>query len=234
VPDGDHATTRHSTCDVGRSDCAQFHKYFVVATDRRSADNRPGMAEPASMRTTQLIDRARAGDSSATTELLSVVYEELRRMARSQMGRERAGNTLQPTALVHEAYLRLLGDGDVQWNSRAHFFGAAAHAMRRILVERARSRGRPKRGGDRARADLDDELEIAGLASEPQDDTLLDIDDVLKKLEGFDQQKANVVMLRYFAGLSIEQTAAALDLSFATVRAEWALARAWMPRELAR
>lgn len=186
------------------------------------------------MRTTHLIERARAGDSSANAELLSVVYDELRRMARSEMGRERPGNTLQPTALVHEAYLRLLGDGEMQWNSRAHFFGAAAQAMRRILVERARSRGRLKRGGDRARADLDNDFEIAGLASEPQDDTLIDIDEVLKKLEVFDQQKANVVMLRYFAGLTLEQTAAALDISFATVRAEWALARAWMHRELAR
>jgi RNA polymerase sigma factor (TIGR02999 family) len=194
------------------------------------------MSDAASIRTTQLIERAAGGDGPATDELLAVVYDELRRMAQAQMGREQPGQTLQPTALVHEAYLRLLGGGngggggDVQWNSRGHFFGAAAQAMRRILVERARARGRQKRGGARERIELDPELDA--MSNEPDTETMIDIDDVLKKLESFDKQKAMIVMLRYFAGLSLEQTAAALEVTLATVRAEWAYARAWMHREM--
>ncbi len=193
------------------------------------------MVDPASVRTTQLLALASQGDARATDELLALVYDELRRMAASQMGRERAGNTLQPTALVHEAYMRLIGDGDVRWNGRGHFFAAAAQAMRRILVERARSKARVRHGGGRVRIDLGDESDaLANLVARSEDDEMLDIDDALRRLEEHDPQVATIVMLRFFTGLTIEETAAALDISFATVRAGWLYARAWMHRELAK
>ena len=181
---------------------------------------------------TQLLELAGQGDSKASEELLPLVYEELRRLARSQMKKEKeggAGQTLQATALVHEAYMRLVGDGEVKWQNRAHFFGAAARAMRRILVDRARHRGRQKRGGDRDRVVLSDQ----GLAA-PAGTDLVELDAALAKLEAEDARKSEVVMLRYFAGLSIEETAAALALSPATVKNEWTFARAWLKRELER
>jgi RNA polymerase sigma factor (TIGR02999 family) len=177
---------------------------------------------------TQLLERASAGQGSATEDLLPLVYDELRRIAASQLANERAGNTLQPTALVHEAYIRLVGDGEVSWNSRGHFFSAAAQAMRRILVDRARARGSQKRGGGRAREALSD----SALTAEPLDDTMIAIDDLLKKLDAYDRTKGQIVMLRYFAGLSIEQTASAMGLSEHKVKTEWAFARAWMHAEL--
>lgn len=177
---------------------------------------------------TQLLERAARGHGSATEDLLPVVYDELRRMAAAQLARERMGQTLQPTALVHEAYVRLVGDGDVSWSSRGHFFSAAAQAMRRILVDRARARSSQKRGGDRARVELSE----SALATEPPDDTLLAIDDVLEKLSSYDKTKAHLVMLRYFAGLSLEQTAQAMGLTVHQVKSEWVFTRAWMHREL--
>ena len=192
------------------------------------------MADPAAARTTQLLELATQGDAQATDELLRLVYDELRRMAASQMGHEREGNTLQPTALVHEAYLRLVGDGNVRWNGRGHFFAAAGHAMRRILVDRARSKGRVKRGAGYGRIDLNDESEaLANAVARSEDDGILDIDEVLQRLEVHDQQVATIVMLRFFTGLTLEETAAALDVSLATARAGWLYARAWMHRELA-
>jgi RNA polymerase sigma factor (TIGR02999 family) len=167
--------------------------------------------------------------------LLPLVYEELRRLARGQMKNERggpSGQTLQATALVHEAYLRLVGDADVQWQNRAHFFGAAARAMRRILVDRARHRGRRKRGGDWDRVELGDKS-MPGAGPGGGTD-LVGLDAALARLEAEDSRKAEVVMLRYFAGLSIEETAAALSLSTATVKNEWTFARAWLKRELER
>lgn len=182
------------------------------------------------MHVTRLLEAAHRGEAGATEELLPLVYEELRRLARGQMRGEAAGGqTLQATALVHEAYLRLVGDADVQWQNRGHFFGAAARAMRRILVERARSRGRLKRGGDRERVEIDPGvLEGAGATD------LVGLDEALNRLEAEDARKAEVVMLRYFAGLSIEETAAAMGLSPATVKNEWTFARAWLKRELER
>ena len=184
---------------------------------------------------TILLRMASDGDSQAAADLLPLVYEELRRLARSKMSRERdagAGQTLQPTALVHEAYMRLLGpDGaQLRWEGRAHFFGAAARAMRRILVERARSRGRVKRGGGNARVALADDA----LAVEPPGDDLLALDEALERLEQRDRRKAEVVMLRFFAGLTIEEIAAALSVSPATVKNDWTFARAWLHRELAK
>ncbi|MBL0870100.1 MAG: sigma-70 family RNA polymerase sigma factor [Phycisphaerales bacterium] len=190
------------------------------------------MDTPARHEVTQLLNAAAGGDSRAAEELLPLVYQELRKLAHARMAHEPAGQTLQPTALVHEAYLRLLGSADVKWDGRGHFFGAAARAMRRILVERARSRNRIKRGGDRKRVEFGDQLEVASADSEQSDEQLVALDSVLEKLEAYDRRKCDVVMLRYFAGLSIEETAASLGLSPATVKNEWAFARAWLHREI--
>ncbi|MCC6426633.1 MAG: sigma-70 family RNA polymerase sigma factor [Phycisphaerales bacterium] len=181
---------------------------------------------------TQLLAAACDGDPRAAQQLLPLVYEEMRKLASARLAKEPGGGqnyTLQPTALVHEAYLRLVGGADnVTWDGRGHFFAAAALAMRRILVERARHRGRIKHGGGRQRV----ALEVESLADEPEADELLSLDDALVKLEKVDDRKYQVVMLRYFAGLSIEDTAAALDVSPATVKNDWAFARAWLRREV--
>ncbi len=190
------------------------------------------METPARHEVTQLLNAAAGGDSRAAEELLPLVYQELRKLAHARMAHEPAGQTLQPTALVHEAYLRLLGSADVKWDGRGHFFGAAARAMRRILVERARSRNRIKRGGDRKRVEFGDQLDVVSADSEQSDEQLVALDSVLEKLEAYDRRKCDVVMLRYFAGLSIEETAASLGLSPATVKNEWAFARAWLHREI--
>lgn len=165
---------------------------------------------------------------AAAAELLPLVYDELRRLARARLGRE--GGTLQATALVHEAYLRLVGDEDPGWNGRAHFFGAAALAMRRIAVERARERACAKRGGAMRRESLDEALLVG---DEPSLDHLA-LDEALTKLEAHDARKARVVMLRYFAGLELTETAAALEIGLATVKSDWAYARAWLLREMER
>jgi RNA polymerase sigma factor (TIGR02999 family) len=170
-----------------------------------------------------LSDRTRESGSSA--ELLPQVYDELRRLARARIASEPAGLTLQPTALVHEAYLRLAGDGtDRRWDRRGHFFAAAAIAMRRILVERARHYRRVKHGGEQQRVELD--FESPALAPALPD--VIAVDQALTRLEQIDSSKARVVLLRYFAGLTIEETAAAMDLSPATVKNEWVFARAWL------
>ncbi|MGE3107434.1 MAG: sigma-70 family RNA polymerase sigma factor [Phycisphaerales bacterium] len=178
---------------------------------------------------TLLLGAIADGDSRAARDLLPIVYEQLRALARAQMSREKPGMTLQPTALVHEAYLRLVGSSDIQWNSRGHFFGAAAQAMRRILVEAARTRKQVKRGGGRDRVELSEEV-----ASSP-DPNLIDhiaLDDALTRLEQIDKRKSDVVMMRYFAGLSVEETAAALNVSTATVKNDWAYAKAWLYKEM--
>ena len=165
----------------------------------------------------------------SSEDLLPQVYEELRRLARARLAREAPGLTLQPTALVHEAYLRLAGDGkDRRWDRRGHFFAAAAIAMRRILVERARRVRRLRHGGGQVQVELDPE---APAATSPLDDVLA-VDQALDELEQFDARKAHVVMLRYFAGLTVEETADAMGLSAATVKNEWAFARAWLHRVL--
>ncbi len=180
---------------------------------------------------TRVLSAIASGDRMASEQLLPLVYDELRKLARSQMDREPAGHTLQPTALVHEAYLRLVGDdsgSDPKWDSRGHFFAAAAIAMRRILVERARRTGRAKRGGDRQRRALTDDA----ASFQPDDLDMLALDDALTKLEGQNPRVSQVVMLRYFAGLGVEDTAAALGVGPTTVKAEWNYARAWLHREM--
>ena len=183
---------------------------------------------------TVLLNAAGEGDSKAASELLPVVYGELRRLASQRIAHEPAGLTLQPTALVHEAYLRLIKDADVRWNGRNHFFSAAAIAMRRILVERARAVAGPKRGGGRKRVDLDaaDAAGAAGVGAGPDNPAAvidwLALDEALAQLEREDPRLAEVVMLRFFAGLSVEKTAEVLGISDRQVKREWAVARAWL------
>lgn len=162
--------------------------------------------------------------AEALNRLLPVVYDELRAIARARLRGERPGHTLQTTSLVHEAYLRLVGGDAPPWSGRAHFFHAAAEAMRRILIEHARSRSRLKRGGDRVRVDLEE----APGAEGPDPDEVLAVDQAIRRLEEVDDRAADVVRLRYFAGLSVEETAKALDLSERTVMREWAYAKAWL------
>lgn len=164
----------------------------------------------------------------STDRLLPVVYEELRRLARAAMAREPSGLTLQPTALVHQAYLRLVENGGNQWNGRGHFFCAAAQAMRRILVERARKYRCVKHGAGRQRR----QLESVRLVSDGMDLDLLALDEALDKLRDVDVRKSEIVALRYFAGLTIEETAAALGLSETVIKGEWRYAKAWLHREL--
>lgn len=175
---------------------------------------------------TQILAGANSGDPSASAELLPLAYDELRRLARSRMAEERGEHTLQATALVHEAYLRLVGDGGRGWDNRGHFFAAAAEAMRRILVEHARARQALKRGGDRARVELDDFPPIV-LPFENADD-LLDLDAALEKLAALDPANAELVKLLYFAGLNLDEAAAVQGISRTTAYEHWQFARAWL------
>jgi RNA polymerase sigma factor (TIGR02999 family) len=181
---------------------------------------------------TRLLDAAAAGEPQAAAELLPLVYGELRALAAARLAGERAGHTLQPTALVHEAYMRLVGGEQSQdWNGRGHFFAAAAEAMRRILVESARRKGRQRHGGGRRRIELDDAISV--VAPEPSED-LLDLDEALTRLEATDPTAACLVKLRYFAGLSMPDAAAAMGLPLRTAERNWTYARTWLHRELSR
>jgi RNA polymerase sigma factor (TIGR02999 family) len=174
---------------------------------------------------TDLLDAAAAGDRRAAADLLPLVYDELRKLAAVRMAAESPGHTLQPTALVHEAYLRLVGDTDEQrWDNRGHFFAAAAEAMRRILVEAARRKHGPQRGGLFVRHDLDREFP----AGPDRSERVLALDEALDRLAAAEPRAAEVVKLRYFAGLTIAETAAALGISARTADNDWAYARAWL------
>jgi len=176
---------------------------------------------------TQLLSAMERGDPQAAAELLPLVYDELRRLAAARLVSEPSGNTLQATALVHEAYLRLVGaPGGDQWDHRGHFFAAAAEAMRRILVDNARRKSTMRHGGAMKREVLDDD---AAAIPEPRED-LVALDEALERLEAEDPLKANLVKLRYFAGLSLAEAAAALDMSERTAGRHWAYARAWLRR----
>jgi RNA polymerase sigma factor (TIGR02999 family) len=182
---------------------------------------------------TQLLRAAAAGDPAASQRLLEMVYEQLRLIARQRMAGERREHTLQATALVHEAYIRLLGKDGIRWEGRGHFFRAAAEARRKILIDHARARNTDKRGGAAARA----ALEIAGvadLASGAEPAGILALDDAMSRLEKVDAQAAAVVRLRFYAGLVEEAVAEALGVSERTVRREWAFARAWLREALER
>jgi RNA polymerase sigma factor (TIGR02999 family) len=177
---------------------------------------------------TRMLDRAQAGDPRAAEELLPLVYEELRKLAAQRLAHEMSGQTLQPTALVHEAWLRLVGVGDDQWNGRGHFFAAAAEAMRRILVERARARRFAKHGGGLCRVDL----ATLDIAITTQDDSLLAVDEALEKLALRDPLSAQLIKLRFFTGLSNVAAAQLLGIPERTAKRTWAYARAWLYDEL--
>ena len=179
---------------------------------------------------TQILSRIDQGDSAAASELLPLVYDELRKLAAQKMAQEQPGQTLQATALVHEAYLRLIGPDQSQpcWNGRGHFFAAAAEAMRRILIESARSKACEKRGGDWRRVDFE-ELDVTNSVSAEQ---LVELDDALVGLAAVDRHAGDLVKLRYFGGLDLNQAAAVLGISAATAYRHWAYARAWLSSAL--
>jgi RNA polymerase sigma factor (TIGR02999 family) len=176
---------------------------------------------------TELLAAVERGDSQATAELLPLVYDELRRLARGHMAQERAEHTLQATALVHDAYLRLVGDVSQRWDGRGHFFAAAAEAMRRILIEHARRKNALKRGGHRERIELNDELPPIASPCDNVDD-LLALDEALDRLAAEDPDKAELVKLLYFAGLNLEEAATAQGISRTTAYRHWLFARAWL------
>jgi len=183
----------------------------------------PGPAE-----ITRLLIDWRGGDQAALEQLIPLVHEELRRLARRHMAHERVGHTLQATALVNEAFVRLIDVRQVKWQDRAHFFAMSSRLMRRILVDFARSKGYQKRGGGAQKVSLDEALLVA---REPGQD-LVALDDALTALAAFDGRKAQVVEMRFFGGLSVEETAEALNVSVDTVMRDWKLAKAWLLREL--
>ena len=177
---------------------------------------------------TVILDAIQKGDPRAADELLPIVYAELRRLAAHKMANQASGHTLQPTALVHQAWLRLTGNEDVKWDGRAHFFGAAAEAMRRILIDNARRKRAQRHGGGQQRVDLEETDLLAPTA----DDELLAVNDALDRFAAVDAKKAELVKLRYFAGLTLEEAASALGISEPTVKRWWTFARAWLLREI--
>ncbi len=177
---------------------------------------------------TRILEAAQQGDPTAADQLLPLVYEELRRLAAHKMSNEAQGHTLQPTALVHEAWLRLTGNADVKWDGRAHFFGAAAEAMRRILIERARRKHAARHGGGQQRVDIQE----MDLASPSDDDQLLAVNDALDKLATEHKVEAELVKLRYFVGMTNEEAAEVLGISLRTAKYYWIHARAWLYREI--
>jgi RNA polymerase sigma factor (TIGR02999 family) len=177
---------------------------------------------------TRILSQIESGDPSAAEQLLPLVYQELRKLASAKLAKENPGQTLQPTVLVHEAYVRLVDGNQHQWSGRGHFFAAAAEAMRRILVENARRKQSQKHGGDLQRVDLD----IAAVASENPGEELLALDEALTRLEQLWPDKAKLVKLKYFAGLTIPEASEALGISTATAERYWRIARAWLHSKL--
>lgn len=177
---------------------------------------------------TQLLKAIDAGDAKASENLLPLVYDELRKLAAARLAKEPAGQTLQPTALVHEAWIKLSGATNQQWTGKGHFFGAAAEAMRRILIDRARRRGRQRHGAGLQRVNLD----AVDLAATTDADTLLALNDALEKLALESPEKAQLVKLRFFAGLKLTEAAQAMEISPATAKRHWAYSRAWLLCEL--
>lgn len=177
---------------------------------------------------TKLLHAAAGGEKEATDELLRAVYDQLLAIARSRMSRENPDHTLQPTALVHEAYLKLIGSQAINWSSRAHFFHASAQAMRRILIDHARTCGRVKRGGNMRRKSLD----AIDLALTSDGDDILALDAAVTQLAERDERAGRIVQLRFYAGLSVEDTASAMNISERTVKREWAFARAWLYKQM--
>lgn len=179
---------------------------------------------------TLMLQAVEKGDKQASEELLPLVYDELRRLAAARMAREAAGQTLQPTALVHEAWVRLVDDGSQTWENRAHFFGAASEAMRRILIERARRKARLKRGGGQERVDMED-LDVAQALP---DEKLLLVDEALERLKAEDPETAQVVTLKFFGGLTNEEIVQVTGTSDRTVRRQWTYAKAWLFNDISK
>jgi RNA polymerase sigma-70 factor, ECF subfamily len=188
------------------------------------------MSDESHSSVTQLLLNASQGNRSAVDQLTPMVYQELRRIARSKMLHEPAGSTLQPTALVHEAYLKLINQRDVQWQNRAHFFAIAAKEMRRLLLMHAREKRAEKRGAGGQRVTLDEGMVL----TEDHLEDLIMLDACMDRLAALDARQARIVELRFYGGLSVEETAEVLEISTATVKREWAMARAWLLRELSR
>ncbi len=177
---------------------------------------------------TQLLSRIESGDPTGASDLLPLLYEELRQLARQKLAHELPGQTLQATALVHEAYLRLVGgQNPTSWENRAHFFAAAAEAMRRILVDQARHKGSKKRGGNSKRINLDADLAVSGVQGVSPEE-LISLDEALREFETIDPARARVVKLHYFSGFTLPETAEALGVSLATVKRQWVFARSWL------
>jgi RNA polymerase sigma factor (TIGR02999 family) len=179
---------------------------------------------------TVILNRLQEGDHQAPDELLAMVYQELRKLAAAKMAREPSDHTLQATALVHEAWLRLGGDAQPDWQNRAHFFASAAEAMRRILIERARSRRARRHGGGLERVEVDDSA--LRIATEGADDEMLAVHDALDRLERHDARKAKLVKLRYFVGMTIDETAKVLGIAVPTAKRDWSYSRAWLFKEI--
>lgn len=180
---------------------------------------------------TRLLERINEGDGAAADQLLPLVYDQLRAIAGSYFAGQKPGHTLQPTALVHEAYLRLAGQAGVQWTGRAHFLAVAARAMRQILINHARSKGAAKRGGGWGKITLDESVVPAG-PGQPAEIDLLALDEALGRLEHLSERQCRIIELRFFSGLTIEETAHVLGVSTTTVEDDWHHARAWLRREL--
>ncbi len=185
--------------------------------------------EENSQHITQLLNQWSDGDAEVLDDLLPLVYKELRRQAAGYLRRERSDHTLQPTALINEAYLKLIDQRDVKWQNRAHFFAIAAQAMRRILVDYARDRHREKRGGAAENLPIDEALTIV---SQEKSVDLVALDEALNNLAQFDERQAKVVELRYFSGLSIDEAAEVLNVSNVTIRRDWNMAKAWLHQEI--
>ncbi|HZQ69517.1 MAG TPA: sigma-70 family RNA polymerase sigma factor [Terriglobales bacterium] len=191
-----------------------------------ASDPKPG--RDTTQAVTRLLLQWTDGDAKALDQLLPLVYDELRRLAQSYLRRENVGHTLQSTALVHEAYLRLVDQRDVNWQNRSHFFGIAAQMMRRVLVDHARAHHAAKRGSGGIKVTLDEGL----VAAEQRDVNVIALDEALTRLGEIDPQQGRIVELRFFAGLSIEDTAEVLKISPATVKRDWAMAKAWLYGEM--
>jgi len=168
------------------------------------------------------------GNRASADSLLTIVYDELRKIAAQYLSKERSGHTLQPTALVHEAYMKLVDISDIKWQDRAHFFAVSANVMRHILVDHARAKRAAKRGGSAQRIELDDAMSL----SDERDVDVLAVDESLKELAKFDEQQSRIVEMRFFGGLTIEETAHVIGKSPATVKREWSMAKAWLRRKL--
>lgn len=201
---------------------------FTRSSASRTADFCYARRMPVQPNITELLAGYGHGDKEALDRLMPLVYDELRRQAARYLKREQAGHTLQTTALIHEAYVRLVDQRNVQWQNRAHFFGIAAQLMRRILVDHARTKKRAKRGGSDVRVSLGD----VNLAAKDQDLDVVALDEALNRLAKIDEQQSRVVELRFFSGLTVEETAEVMGISAATVKRDWSMAKAWLHREL--